>query len=148
MTAAFFLHSSISSSVNEISTSSKFFSSVENFSRAEIFSAIFLRLKSLPKIILVTISLLKCSLIFFISSLFKLSISFDFLSIFAKYIVRNKGNDFYLISLVENSIDRISGQNLFDAIMESRLRLENIDHNLIEFREFDDWQEGMNWLMG
>lgn len=66
----------------------------------------------------------------------------------AKYIVRNKGNDFYLISLVENSINRISGQNLFDAIVQSILKLENVDHNLIEFREFDDWQEGMNWLMG
>lgn len=65
----------------------------------------------------------------------------------AKYIVRNKGNDFYLISLLDNSMIRISGQNLFQAIMESMLRLENVDHNLIELREFDDWREGMNWLM-
>ncbi|WP_156309261.1 hypothetical protein [Sphingobacterium endophyticum] len=65
----------------------------------------------------------------------------------AKYIVRNKGNDFYLISLLDNSMIRISGQNLFQAIMESMLRLENVDHNLIELREFDDWREGLNWLM-
>ncbi|MCT1530033.1 hypothetical protein M3B46_03450 [Sphingobacterium daejeonense] len=65
----------------------------------------------------------------------------------SKYIVRSSEFGPFLVSVVEDRILRISGENLFQAIIESLINLRGVDHNLIVLKEFEDWKEGMSWLM-